>query len=776
MLICGPILRRTTPTSVSVFVATKVACTIKLIVGQSGGLHLPSAPHETRAIGASLHLAVVTLDVPETSPLAPGIVYAYDVEMTPTSSSGLPVKLADQRDLLTGNMPLGYRQTALPTFALPPSLQDLHIVHSSCRKSHGGGPDALSIVDGLINESYTDAFQRPHHLLLTGDQIYADDVAVSLLPMLIDVGGILLSQDVSEKFPDDVVMTDPLVRPGPSRDAWLRAHWDLDNEHAENHLMFLAEFCAMYMLVWSDELWARDTVTGLPRIEPFNEEEVYPLGPLHSHSPNFIRRVTDSRFKALADRAELISFAKSVRRVRRVLANVPTMMMFDDHEISDDWNLDQEWVDSSRQEAVLHRIVRNGLLAQALFQAWGNLPGRFVTGPGAALLDMVTIPSGGTRSPLSTDPVAADELLDISSALPSDATRRVQWDWTVDGPEHRIIALDTRTHREFSSSGRRGVALLSQPELQRQLTAQRPTDTSKLCFVIAPAPVVGHPLLEERLQPAKAWAKGSRAADNEAWAVNRSSFEDVLRRLAEFGRVVILSGDVHYAYTNHTAYFGAHGLPPARIVQLCASASKNADSQTRLLQTAGMAGMAQRGWFGLSTPLTDEEEKVLTRAMLAGSVQNPKALDWRYAYFQLWVEERFDPPPVIPSGFWFSDRAVEEVRRIVARAGSDGWQYQVTFVGEIPRLDLTNFSLPATLTLSPVLFELVKRLGLWVVGEPNVGQVKLRMNQGLSRLEIVHRIFWHAPGMGEDTPVVGYTEHLAPLYAPTASERPEVTP
>ena len=41
-------------------------------------------------------------------------------------------------------------------------------------------------------------------------------------------------------------------------------------------------------------------------------------------------------------------------------------------------------------------------------------------------------------------------LLDIAPAGPSQPDQRVLWDWTLDGPEHRVIALDTRTHRDYT--------------------------------------------------------------------------------------------------------------------------------------------------------------------------------------------------------------------------------------------------------------------------------------------------------------------------------------
>ena len=65
--------------------------------------------------------------------------------------------------------------------------------------------------------------------------------------------------------------------------------------------------------------------------------------------------------------------------VRRVLANVPSLMIFDDHEITDDWNIDHAWVNSVYGKPAGRRAVTNGLLAYALCQHWGNKPAAFAT-------------------------------------------------------------------------------------------------------------------------------------------------------------------------------------------------------------------------------------------------------------------------------------------------------------------------------------------------------------------------------------------------------------
>ena len=51
-------------------------------------------------------------------------------------------------------------------------------------------------------------------------------------------------------------------------------------------------------------------------------------------------------------------------------------MIFDDHEVTDDWNLSPLWRDRVMTTSLGVTIVRNALLAYALFQDWGNDPGQ----------------------------------------------------------------------------------------------------------------------------------------------------------------------------------------------------------------------------------------------------------------------------------------------------------------------------------------------------------------------------------------------------------------
>lgn len=49
-------------------------------------------------------------------------------------------------------------------------------------------------------------------------------------------------------------------------------------------------------------------------------------------------------------------------------------MIFDDHDITDDWNLSARWEETAYGHPFSRRIAGNALLAYMLCQGWGNRP------------------------------------------------------------------------------------------------------------------------------------------------------------------------------------------------------------------------------------------------------------------------------------------------------------------------------------------------------------------------------------------------------------------
>jgi hypothetical protein len=432
LVLAGPILRRTEPGSVTVWVALKEPRTVTLRVYSAAASGAPSSrfagSRGTVSLGEHLHVVAVTARTSDAAKrLAPGALGYYNLFFGLQSGGEVP---ADAARLGTPGILsieggaaaqalIAYPPHPLPSFVVPPaSVDDLRIVHGSCRKPHGEGRDALAVLDRLIAASpLPDSTpRRPSQLFLTGDQIYADDVPIPMLKVLTQVGNFLLGSKMKpEVLPLDANASaradEPPLLPG-SRQKFIdpKGASGMSSEAADSHLMALGEFYAMYLLVWSDVLWPAE----LPRAaELFPEQEadwqlkrkeyerkledwMATWGETRRAKPSLPRRPTqltkvEEQEKLLWDPegrpGQRRDFRASIPAVRRALANVSTYMSFDDHEITDDWYLNKGWCLDVLSKPLGRRIIRNGLLAFAVFQSWGNDPDQFDGPVGTKLLD-----------------------------------------------------------------------------------------------------------------------------------------------------------------------------------------------------------------------------------------------------------------------------------------------------------------------------------------------------------------------------------------------------
>jgi hypothetical protein len=197
----------------------------------------------------------------------------------------------------------------------------------------------------------------------------------------------------------------------------------------ESQLYSFGEFAAMYLMVWSNACWP------LPTEWPKAKDVFAPPGPPGKVTPapeyefpmvwdaltaDDVGEKEGTTYKDCADKEgaaleacvllqrqkkiekrhamkveQLTRFYEALPKVRRTLANVPTYMIMDDHDVTDDWNLNPMWVERVNKTAFGRAILRNGLAAYAVFQDWGNDPVRFLSEDTAAagdpkrMLDMV---------------------------------------------------------------------------------------------------------------------------------------------------------------------------------------------------------------------------------------------------------------------------------------------------------------------------------------------------------------------------------------------------
>jgi hypothetical protein len=574
LVLAGPMVRRVEAGEISVFVVCKHQRPLRLSIYDGTTPDPARLVHEqveqTVELGRFLHAAVVTAR-PE-APLRRGQVYGYDVHFGP---------VADLRSLGLLEQ-LGYEPYRLPSFVVPPErLEDVRIVHGSCRKPHGERRDALATLDQILAASYRDATARPQQLFLTGDQIYADEVHPAVLALAGAVGRVALGWEHAEELPG--VASDDFALEPTRRNALVRRRAGFSGPILHSHLMSLAEFYGMYLLVWSDAVWPRDESgeVVLPSVDVVLD---HPAWRTTAHRRACRRAVAlTSR-----SRADLGEFIRRLPAVRRALANVATYMIFDDHDVTDDWNLHREWRDGVHGRPLGRRLVQNALASYAVFQAWGNEPAQFAPDqPGGHLL-------GALRAWRGAEDATADAIRARLGLPASQPLTPLRWDYQVDAPRYQTIVLDTRTQRGYRAggTGRAAPALLSREAMARQLASRltaRPHPV-ELTVVVSAAPVFGHPLIEiwiqlKRFQVLEWFKSGPARVDREAWALDPTGFESLLATLASFRRVVILSGDVHYGFGGSVSYWqrGDGVRREARFVQCTSSALKNEERKTRLL-------------------------------------------------------------------------------------------------------------------------------------------------------------------------------------------------
>lgn len=602
VLLAGPMVRRVDHQSVAVFVATRGPANLELRIydGVATAANRPTigvGTASTVALGQRLHVAVVQATGLN---LSPGVLYGYDVAVDETNDSSTSFQTLADLGLLLGAVPLGYIHNELPGFVLPTARDNLRILYTSCRKPHGEGADMLPFFDDLIEADRLNPLDRPQQLFMTGDQIYADDVAPGLLPALTEAAAALLGW--TEQLPNltGTPTYDPShedVLPGWRSNFLRDQKVQGKTSYSANHLLFFGEWCAMYLMTWSTALWMPATGPSLGRY-------TYELA-------------GDQAFGTVYSPAtrRAVLFAESLDRARRALANVATYMIFDDHEVTDDWNLNLAVSEKLRGKEMGRRLTRNALCAYAVFQDWGNQPEDYLAGTnGKAILDALTVASTTAPVPLpaiGATPDILDDVLDIGVQQSSsdEQTQRKLWHYQVVGPGHAAIVLDTRTWRSYPnpahppswafqpqylkdawSTGDVGkqlnAALIDPGALALQLDSIPSLSINedgdqRQVIIVSAAPVIGQ-LFTENMQRATVLyellygntASAGEIWENEPWAGNGTALSALLDALAPYSPAVILSGDVHYAFTTIANYDVSNGLP-ARFVQLTSSPGKN---------------------------------------------------------------------------------------------------------------------------------------------------------------------------------------------------------
>lgn len=622
-LLAGPILRNTTHDAVTVWVALSESSTVTLKVyhtedqGQQIAQPVIEGQSQTVRLGARLHITAVTASRAQI-PLQPGQIYAYDLQFS-SQSTQQTFNLQSETVLDSGS--LSYFAHQLPTFALPPAhLIDLKIVHGSCRKPHGGGPDILPVLDDFLTRDAHDANERPHQLFLTGDQIYGDDVADPFLWVALRLGPVLMGWE--EMLPVKRSKDGAFINyspkdwsPGQRAEiarqlcgftAMLPNH----PKKAKSHLFSFTEYCIAYLLTWSPVLWP----------EP---GQILKANPKRNHGSK----------QWVHDAADMQTFVQGTTQVRRALANIPTYMICDDHDITDDWYLNRTWCNQVLSKPMGRCVVQNGLLAYALFQAWGNSPEQFLEHqPGGKLLKAVEqwTRAGGSHScwqqigrylgmPLNDDQTHQPQMQREEDVLVLERDpQALRWSYTVRSHCHEVLVLDTRTWRGYPDDDQ-GIAppmLLCPSAFQNQIESPL-AETDRLnqkgsmiqaTLLVLPTNLISLSIID-RVQEWH-WRRGKVFGSDvgDAWNLNHEALTQLLKTLSQQRDcILLLSGDIHYGGTVRLDYWedsDPRNLQRSSlIVQLTSSAMKNAELATYLVHTRlkSLFPEPSESWLGQRT-------------------------------------------------------------------------------------------------------------------------------------------------------------------------------
>lgn len=515
-VLVGPLLRRISPTRLVMWLVASRSLAMSLVLrpGDRDEQRFNVNDHHQRLpIGRHAFIYLIDVRLPQALPTDERIEYDLRIQTTQGEWQSLP----DWAPWLC------YEGAAYPAFVI--ASRHHRLMHGSCRKPHHASADGLVRADQFLSERQQAPTEWPAWLLMTGDQVYVDDVAGPMLRAahtliarlgLVDElleGATVKDSQALYAAPESYYQREALL-PDITSNVALRERFFggvkkpvFTSANASNHLMTLAEMLAMYCLVWSPVPWQIMT----PDEPALNAKD----------TENYRQE------QAIVD-----DFVAGLPQCARLLAHLPSLMIFDDHDVTDDWNLTAEWERCAYGHPFSKRIIGNALVAYLLCQGWGNAPDKL-----NPLIEQAT------ELLTETGPLSISQ----QDALIERLLRFQGWEFQVPGTP-ALIVLDTRTRRWRSERSPKHPSGLMDWEALMEM--QQALLGCKSAVIVSPAPMFGVKLIEG-VQKLFTWVGKPLVVDAENWMAHRGAANVLLqiwRHSKTPGNYVILSGDVHYSF------------------------------------------------------------------------------------------------------------------------------------------------------------------------------------------------------------------------------------
>ncbi len=302
--------------------------------------------------------------------------------------------------------------------------------------------------------------------------------------------------------------------------------------------------------------------------------------------------------------------------VRWLFSMVSVSMLWDDHDMSDDWNISRTWLAEMRRKSWWHRRATAGITSYWVYQHIGNLSPRELEAN-----ELYGRVRGSERATSDLREFAAEV------ALTGSGTR---WSYCRNLGGTRAIFVESRAGRVLDE-GRRSIV---DDEEWEWVVEQASGDFDHLLiattvpFLLSPGfhhlQAWSERVCDGAWGRAPAWAteKLRCALDFDHWASFEDSFRLMRRLLEEVGSgergrppasIVVLSGDVHHAYLAEMAFRPEAGMQSAVYQAVCSPYRNPLDRHERLAIEAGF-----------SRPFT-----AVTHALAGASGASDPGMRWR---------------------------------------------------------------------------------------------------------------------------------------------------
>jgi PhoD-like phosphatase len=289
--------------------------------------------------------------------------------------------------------------------------------------------------------------------------------------------------------------------------------------------------------------------------------------------------------------------------VRWLFSTVSTSMVWDDHDMSDDWNISRSWHEEMERHEWWHDRAVAGIISYWIYQHLGNLSPR-------------ELGDSELYAAVRGSPDATEVLRGWAKGIESTAAG-TRWSFCRDLDGVRTIFIDSRAARVLSQERR----AMFDDEVWEWIVARSTGDFDHL-LIATTVPYLLSPALHhleawnERVcdgawgpVAARVGEKLRRAADFDHWAAFQFSFQRLRRLIEEVGSgrrgrapasIVLLSGDVHHAYLAELAFRPEVGMRSAVYQAVCSPYRNPLDERERRAIRAGFSRPAEAAARGLA--------------------------------------------------------------------------------------------------------------------------------------------------------------------------------